>query len=174
MRRSGRPVDSPGVRSSRQPLDSAGARRAAADLLSRREWTRAELTARLRRRGAPAGIAAEVVADLASRGYLDDARFACRWVEARAARGYGPTRLTAELRARGVAPALIEAALAALDPGAEVERARAAALRRLPARRGARPDRAASRLRDHLLRRGFDAGVVRRVIRELLVIEGEA
>ncbi len=146
----------------------------AADLLSRRAWTRAELTARLHRRGAPAETAAEVVTDLTARGYLDDARFARQWVEARAARGYGPARLTAELRARGVAASLVAAALASLDPGVEIERARAAARRRLPALRAGRADRAASRLRDHLLRRGFDAGVVARVVREVLGVEEEA
>jgi regulatory protein len=115
-----------------------------------------------------------VVADLTSRGYLDDARFARQWVEVRAARGYGPARLMAELRARGVVAALIKAALAALDPDGEVERARAAARRRLPALRGVRGDRAASRLHAHLLRRGFDAGVVARVVREVLGVEEEA
>lgn len=109
-----------------------------------------------------------MVADLTARGYLDDARFARQWVEARSARGYGPARLTADLRARGVSPTLIAAALASVDPGDELGRARVAARKRLPALAGARGDRAASRLRDHLLRRGFDAATVARVVGELL------
>jgi SOS response regulatory protein OraA/RecX len=36
-----------------------------------------------------------------------------------------------------------------------------------------RADRAGSRLRDHLLRRGFGAGVAARVVRELLGAEEE-
>lgn len=115
-----------------------------------------------------------MVADLTSRGYLDDARFAQQWVEARSARGYGPARLAAELGARGVAAALVKAALARLEPGGELERARATARRRLPALRGARQDRAASRLRDHLLRRGFGATTVARVVRELLGVGDDA
>jgi regulatory protein len=118
-------------------------------------------------------VAAEVVADLTARGDLDDARFARQWVEARAARGYGPVRLTAELRARGVAASHVAAALGALDAAGELERARGAARRRLPALRGVRADRAGSRLRDHLLRRGFGAGVAARVVRELLGAEEE-
>jgi len=55
-----------------------------------------------------------VVADLTARGYLDDAAFAHHWAAARSARGYGPARLRAELRARGVGTPLIDAALAAL------------------------------------------------------------
>lgn len=114
------------------------------------------------------------MAELASRGHLDDARFARQWVEARSARGYGPARLAAELRARGVAASLVKAALASLEPGGELERARGTARRRLPALRGAREDRAASRLRDHLLRRGFAAAVVARVVRELLGVDEDA
>jgi len=155
-------------------LDDAAARRVAADLLSRRPWTCAELTARLRRRGAPEAVAAAVVADLTARGHLDDARFARQWVEARSSRGYGPARLAAELRVRGVAAQAVTAALAVLQPGSTLARARAAAERRLPAFRGWRDPRAPGRLRDHLLRRGFDAATAARVVRELLHVEGDA
>jgi regulatory protein len=108
-----------------------------------------------------------VIADLISRGYLDDAAFARRWVEARAGRGYGPARLGAELRARGVAPALVDAALATLGAEVELEQARALARRRLAALRRSRPDRAGARLADYLARRGHRADVVARVVREL-------
>ena len=118
------------------------------------------------RRGAPKDVAAEVVADLAGRGYVDDAAFARHWVATRAARGYGAARLRAELRARGVAAALADAALATLEGEDQLAQARALAQRRLPALRRASPERAAARLRDQLLRRGFAAGIVARVIRE--------
>ena len=72
----------------------------AGDLLSRHAWTRADLAARLRRRGAPGEIATEVVDDLVSRGYVDDAAFA---------------RLRMELRARGVASPVIGAAPSVLS-----------------------------------------------------------
>jgi regulatory protein len=120
---------------------------------------------RLRRRGAPAPVAAEVLADLTARGYLDDAAFARHWVATRSARGYGPARLRAELRARGVAGSLVDAALAAQGDD-ELERARAVARRRLPALQRADRTRAAARLRDHLVRRGYSAAVVSRVVRE--------
>jgi regulatory protein len=108
-----------------------------------------------------------VVADLTARGYLDDEAFARHWVATRAARGYGPARLRAELRARGVAVTLIEAALAGRhDDESELERARAVARRRLPALQRGDRARAAGRLRDYLLRRGFVASTVARVVRE--------
>jgi regulatory protein len=146
----------------------------AGDLLSRRAWTRAELTARLRRRGAAPEVATEVVADLAARGYLDDAAYARHWVTTRAPRGYGAGRLRAELRARGVAVPIIDAALATLETDDVLPRARELARRRLPALRRARPDRIAARLRDYLLRRGYAATLVARVVRELIGSAGEA
>jgi len=119
----------------------------------------------LGRRGAPASVAAEVLADLTARGYLDDAAFARHWVATRSARGYGSARLRAELRARGVAGSLVDAALAAQGDD-ELERARAVARRRLPALQRADRTRAAARLRDHLVRRGYSAAIVSRVVRE--------
>jgi regulatory protein len=161
---------SPGRRE-RKVLDDKAARLAAADLLSRRAWTQVELTRRLVRRGAPPEVAADVVADMISRGYVDDAAFARHFVETRAARGYGVARLSADLRARGVNAALVIAAVAELDGAAQLERARLQARKRLPALRRADRSRAAARLRDYLLRRGFAAGVVMRVVREALAAE---
>ena len=112
------------------------------------------------------------MADLVARGHLDDAAFARQWVATRSARGYGAGRLRAELRARGVDPALADAALGALDPADALERARAVAARRRSALRGDDAIRAAARLRDHLLRRGYPAGVVARVVRETLGARG--
>jgi len=126
----------------------------------------------LRRRGAPAPVAAEVLADLTARGYLDDAAFARHWVATRSARGYGPARLRAELRARGVAGSLVDAALAAQGDD-ELERARAVARRRLPALQRADRPRTAARLRDHLVRRGYSAAVVSRVVRESVGLQLE-
>jgi regulatory protein len=108
------------------------------------------------------------VDDLVARGHVDDAAFARHWVATRSARGYGAGRLRAELAARGVEGGLIEAALAQLDQGDTLARARAVAARRLRALQGREPLRVAARLHDHLLRRGFPAGLVARVVREAL------
>ena len=150
------------------PLDQRRARLVAADLLSRRAWTRAELTRRLGRRGAPPEVAVAVVDDLVARGHVDDAAFARQWVATRSARGYGAGRLRSELAVRGVEGALIDAALSQLDGDEVLERARAVAARRMLALAGREPRRAAARLNDHLLRRGFPAGLAARVVRETL------
>jgi len=120
----------------------------------------------LRRRGAPAEVAAEVADDLVARGYVDDASFARQWVTSRAGRGYGAARLRMELRARGVAAAVIAAALSTLGGDDVIARPRETARRRLPALRRGRADRVAPRLRDYLLRRGFSTSVVVRIVRE--------
>ena len=127
----------------------------------------------MRRRGAPAEVAAEIADDLVARGYVDDAAFARQWVAARAARGYGAARLRMELRARGVALPVISAALSTLGGDDALGRAREAARRRLPALRRGRADRVASRLRDYLLRRGFSTPVVVRIVREITGVADE-
>src|SRR5687767_346501 len=155
-------------------LDVRTARLAAADLLSRRAWTRRELATRLRRRGAPPEVATEVVEDLAGRGYVDDVQFARHWVESRAPRGYGAGRLRAELRARGVAATIIDGALAPLASVRTLETARAVALRRLPILKRGKPERVAHRLGDYLMRRGYGTSVVTRVVRQLTGPAGNA
>jgi len=108
------------------------------------------------------------VSDLVARGYVDDAAYARHWVTTRTPRGYGAARLRAELRARGVASPLIEAALVSVDRDDQLGEARRLARRRLGGLARVAPDKAAARLRDHLLRRGFPGGVVAQVVREVI------
>jgi len=151
-------------------LDAKAAKLAAFDLLARKSWSRAELTRRLKRRGAPDDIARAVVAELTERGYLDDADFARWWAEARArGRKVGSVRLRRELAARGIPATLAAAAVgAAFESTPESERAMEAARRRLPTLLRRHPERAPARLRDYLLRRGYPAAAVIAVIKRLL------
>jgi regulatory protein len=148
---------------------------AAFELLARKAWSRRDLAARLRRRGAPADVASAVVEELESRRYLDDDAFARWWAEARArGRRVGSVRLTQELRAKGIAGDLAAAAVAsAFDEVPERERALAAARARFPALRRGRPERLPGRLRDYLLRRGYPAGMVMSVISEVLSVSSD-
>jgi regulatory protein len=160
-------------RVARPPLDAVRARAVALDLLSRKAWTRRQLTDRLRRRGAPAGVAEAVVADFEARGYVDDRAFATAWAEVRArGRAYGPRRLREALLAKGVARELVDAAVRrAFAEVDEETRARAAAARRLPQLRRVAPDQAVRRLSAYLLRRGFPGEIVRRVVRDACRVE---
>jgi len=89
--------------------------RAALALLARRDFACGELAQRLERAGHPAAAVAAVIADLRAQRLLDDARFATQYVAYHADRGQGPRRIAVDLGSRGVAPGLIEAALAGPD-----------------------------------------------------------
>lgn len=151
----------------RRELDAKAAKLAAFDLLARKSWSARELTGRLKRRGAPDEIARAVVADLTSRGYVDDASFARFWAESRArGRRVGSRRLRQELLQKGIARDVAAAAVAAAFEGSpEGGRCLEAGRRRLPALlRGGLP-RLAPRLRDYLVRRGYPmAEVIRTVV----------
>ena len=153
----------------RRELDAKAAKLAAFDLLARKAWSARELTSRLKRRGAPDEIAHAVVAELCSRGYVDDAAFARFWAESRArARRVGSRRLRQELLQKGIPRDVAAAAVAAaFEEAPEADRCLEAGRRRLPALLRAGRDRAAPRLRDYLVRRGYPPAVVMRTVAAL-------
>ncbi len=150
------------------PSESSDARARAAvyRLLARRARSAREIEERLTRRGFDPPLVARTLAHLQAAGYLDDARFAREWVAARAGR-YGPRRLAAELRQKGIAEDQVRAALQSLPDDAAEEHALslarkkweqlARAKRPLPARRHA--------LHAYLARRGYDADISSRIVR---------
>ncbi|MDO8270882.1 MAG: regulatory protein RecX [Gammaproteobacteria bacterium] len=93
-------------------------RRAAMDLLARREHSRAELTDKLRRKFAEDAdrvtqLLPAVLDQLEQDGLLSDARFVAAYVRYRRSRGFGPLLIRQELRGKGVSSVLLDAALAA-------------------------------------------------------------
>ncbi len=85
--------------------------------LTRRDHTRAELTAKLLGHGPTEAVEA-VLDTLSQQGYLDDRRYAFHYVAARGNKS-GARRLGYELRQRGIAEAFIQEAL----HGAELDEA---------------------------------------------------
>ena len=84
-------------------------------LLARREHSELELRHKLSgRRFAETSIDA-VIANLLDEGLLSDRRFAEQYIRSRFERGYGPLRIQAELRERGVGDKLIECFLEELS-----------------------------------------------------------
>ena len=147
--------------SSRPPEDRAFER--ALRALNRRERTTAELAAWLAQRGFTPATVDAVLDRLTETGGLDDARFARIYAEdKRELAGWGAERIRTELHARGVAPGLIDAALRAVTPEGEAERATA-----LLAKRGAPLDGDAARARAlaFLLRRGYPSEVAYDAVR---------
>lgn len=93
-------------------LDSpAAVRRAAMDLLARREHGRIELRRKLRSRGAPVELIEPALDRLAEEGLLSEARYLESFVRMRANAGYGPLRIREELSQRGLSREDIEQAL---------------------------------------------------------------
>ncbi|HEX5842944.1 MAG TPA: regulatory protein RecX, partial [Pseudomonas sp.] len=78
-------------------------RRAAMDLLARREHGRVELTRKLRNRGAADELIEAALDRLAEEGLLSEARYMEAFVGYRARAGYGPLRIREELTQRGLA-----------------------------------------------------------------------
>ncbi|MBV2131569.1 recombination regulator RecX [Pseudomonas sp. MAP12] len=144
-------------------LDSPVAvRRAAMDLLARREHSRAELTRKLRQRGAAVELIDSALERLSEEGLLSDERFLESFIRSRAQAGYGPLRIRDELSQRGLPRAIVERALA--DSPIEW----AANLRELWRRRfAALPVDARERAKQgrFLLYRGFAHEAVSRLLR---------
>lgn len=86
-------------------------RRAAMDLLARREHGRVELTRKLRRRGAADELIESALDRLAQEGLLSEARYLEAFVSYRSRAGYGPLRIREELTQRGLDRGEIEQAL---------------------------------------------------------------
>ncbi|WP_181295444.1 recombination regulator RecX [Pseudomonas sp. Q2-TVG4-2] len=89
----------------------ASVRRAAMDLLARREHGRMELSRKLRSRGAPTELIEPALDRLAEEGLLSEARYLESFVRMRANAGYGPLRIREELAQRGLPREAIEQTL---------------------------------------------------------------
>lgn len=154
-------------RKSRRPEPTPVQR--ALGLLVRREHSRKELTRKLAARGVEAEAAKAAVERLAGEGWQDDARFAESLVRARAANGYGPLHVRAELGTHGLDRDAIAAAMDAFD-GDWKQVARDLVSRRFG---GAGPQDMAQKRKaaDLLARRGFEAGTLREIIDEIPMIE---
>ena len=96
--------------------DIATVRKKALAMLARREHSSAELRGKLAAKGFPAEMIEGALSDLDREGWLSDERFVEMFVRARRERGYGPMRIRAELRERGIDDAVIAAHLDAGDP----------------------------------------------------------
>lgn len=107
-------------------LTAADVRRAAMNLLARREHARRELAAKLSARGFPGDLIDPVLDELTREELLSDERFAEAFVSARAGRGQGPVRIRIELEQKGVDAGIVERALAdaGIDWGDLAERVR--------------------------------------------------
>jgi regulatory protein len=87
----------------------------ALDLLARREHSRLELRQKLIQRGYLSERIDPVLEQLAAERLLDEDRYAELYACARADKGYGPLRISRELRERGVPEDRVAATLSSLE-----------------------------------------------------------
>ncbi|HNW86002.1 MAG TPA: regulatory protein RecX [Candidatus Limiplasma sp.] len=134
-------------------------------LLAVRARSCREVERKLTDRGYLADTVEMVLYKLEKENLLDDEAFAGEWVKARASRGLGKARLMQELRLKGVADSIAQAALATLEPDEQDGQAvlQAAKLRKRYA--GLPPREAAQKATAALLRRGYSYAEASRALR---------
>lgn len=142
--------------------DSPDIERIALRLLARREHSRAELAAKLARRGLEGNDIETALDRLESEGLLSDARFVEQLVRTRLRQGHGPFRIRRDLAAKGVDPEAADVHMP-FDDEEWAGRAESARSRRFGA---ALPARQADRARQarFLERRGYAAAHIARVL----------
>jgi regulatory protein len=92
-------------------LNEAEVRDIAVRYLTRREYGVEELRHKLLQRGADAAITDKVVADLANENLVSDQRFTDMYVRMRIRLLFGPLKIRAELRGRGISDHLANEAM---------------------------------------------------------------
>lgn len=164
--------------SERRRLEEAGEKAAlkakVLRFLAFRERSRREVTDRLTRYGAGPETADEIASWLEDLGYLDDERFARAYAREKAAGGWGPRRIKAELFRKGLPAPVTDRILEELNEhgpeGAGGERNQqlvAMISRRFGRELGRDPVRGRRRAADFLRRRGHDWGRIDQVLRQV-------
>ena len=142
-------------------------------LLNYRPRSEKELTDRLKRKKFEPEIIVPVVAFLKEMSYLNDAEFARFWVSSRiSGKPMGLARIRYELKNKGVAEELIDAALNGIkEKYDECETARDLAINRIKVLKksiGGDKKRMQQRLYSYLSRRGFSFEVISKVVKEII------
>jgi regulatory protein len=135
--------------------------------LERRSRSSYEVYRFLQRKGFSEEICTQTITRLQELGLLNDADFAIRWVaQRRAIARRGEQALRAELRQKGIAPSLIEAALRSAEDECNEETRAEMAARTVLSRYAASPDwnTFQRRLGGYLLRRGFAIDLIRPIL----------
>ena len=137
-----------------------------------RERTVAELRTFLeRKRVGPAAID-EAIDELSAAGAVDDARYAERFAEdKRSLERWGSERIARDLRRRGVAPELVEGAVARQERARELQAARELLEHRFP--EPPADDRQRDRAWKLLVRRGYEPELAYEAVRRHGSADGE-
>jgi regulatory protein len=134
--------------------------------LSYRPRSCAEIEEKLRDKEFDEAIVSAVLVDLARLGYVNDEQFARAWARGRIRlRGFGRRRIDQELKAKGVAPEIVRAALAEVfGETNETENAMQVAEKKFRTMQHLEPAARMRRLAGLLERKGYAFEVIREVL----------
>jgi regulatory protein len=151
-----------------EPDSLTAAKSYAFRLLSRRPYSRVELTRRLERKGFSEGVSQETVKLIERYGYVNDNELAKREVEqCLQVKKLGPKRIRLRLHTRGIAPETIEEVLSSIDADSVYRLCLEEARTKLATMSEPDAYKKQSRLGSFLLRRGFGFECVTKCLREL-------
>jgi regulatory protein len=127
---------------------------------------------RLRQQGFGSKVITDTSAWLEHLGYLNDERFAQHYAAEKVRAGWGPRRIEAELRQKGIDRSTIKQVLEGGEDKAQVaiegyETLMALVRRRFGAQFASDADTADRRLAGYLARRGYDWETISRISREM-------
>jgi regulatory protein len=132
--------------------------------VARRDLTVSELRTRLERKHVPPEAIDEAVAELQDTGFVDDARYARQFAEdKRELDQWGTERIASDLRRRGVAAQLIDAAVSNHSRDSEIRTALLLLDQRYP--QAPENDRERDRAWQMLVRRGYSPDIAYDAIR---------
>jgi len=135
--------------------------------------SRSELAADLAARDVPDDVATRVLDRFTEVGLIDDQAYAQMLVRTRRdSRGLARRALQQELRRKGVGDDEAAAALDSVSPDEELATAEALVAKRLPSTQRLPYETRVRRLAGMLARKGYNAGLAHRVVREAIAAEG--
>ena len=141
---------------------------AALRFLKSRPRSIGELKEKLKLKGFSRDEIETTVLDLTASGFLDDRAFTKSWIRYRLARPFGFRRIIAELKDKGIDQETIEQAITEvkgeLNPESMAVDLAQRRWQRLP---DLDPAKKKKRVMDFLLRRGFEADIVLKVLKKL-------
>ncbi len=150
------------------PNELESAKNFALRLIKFRMRSKHELQSRLKRKQFSEKIIKQVLDFLSDLGYVNDLTFAKTWVNDRLQ--FNPRSrklLVYELKNKGIDETIIKQSIAGLSSEIEEQMARELVLKRLPKLKGLSREIKQRRLSGYLNRRGFSAGILFKIIKEL-------
>jgi len=137
-------------------------------LLKFRPRSEKEICERLKRKRFDAGVIRLTLGFLKEKNFINDSDFSRSWVESRLSKRLGAKRIRQELRLKGIDKEVIESQLGEFkDSFPEDKIVRDIAREKMKRFSNIEPQKAKRRIYGYLMRRGFSAGIIMDILRQL-------